>query len=201
MITLVLTTVLYLSSVSFRILLPYTDSLFQNTAVETVRDASVSDPETTVILGAGVIGLSTAYHLATALSGHSSALPSRYRILVIEPSHDICPGASGGATGGLGDFGFSETVAPLGNLSYHLHEELASAYDGSRNWGFADQRIYRVMSQNFSGDPFPSDHWGYAPPIAKNPSSLPSWINSSEDWSVQLLARAPHDSHMYVFVW
>lgn len=180
-------------------MLPYMDSLFQKLAVETVRDASISDPESTVILGAGVIGLSTAYYLAMSLSGNYSTLPSRYRILVIEPSHDICPGASGGATGGLGDFGFVETVAPLGNLSYQLHEDLASAYDGWRNWGYNDQSIYRVLSQNFSGDPFPSDSWGYAPPVATDPSSLPSWIRSPEDWSVHLLAQAPHVAHMYVF--
>ncbi|KAG4427330.1 hypothetical protein IFR05_017188, partial [Cadophora sp. M221] len=51
--------------------------------------------ESTVILGAGVIGLSTAYYLALALNeslpqlSHPSKNPP---IVVIDPSQEVCPG-------------------------------------------------------------------------------------------------------------
>ena len=81
----------------------------------------------TVILGAGVIGLATAYYLALAFSSSKSqtATPPRARIIVIDPSSHICLAASGQATGGLGDFGFGPETAELGKLSYALFQEIA----------------------------------------------------------------------------
>ncbi|KAJ5717571.1 hypothetical protein N7488_003217 [Penicillium malachiteum] len=157
------------------------------------------DQDITVILGASVIGLSTAYYLALSLKENSAAsLPCRPKVVVVEPSHDICPGASGTATGGLGDFGFSNAVSLLGELSYSLHKDLALAYQGRKYWGFRDQDVYRVAPKNFKGDPSPPDSWGPVPPLETDLSSLPDWIKTSDDWSVQLLAPAPHSSHMYV---
>lgn len=103
-----------------------------------------------------------------------------------------------GATGGLGDFGFSDIVTPLWSLSYELPRNLASAYDGEQNWGFRDETIYRVLPKVFTGHLSPPNSWGPAPPVDTRLSSLPSWIKSSDEWSVQLLAQAPHASHMYV---
>ncbi|KAJ5113059.1 hypothetical protein N7456_001593 [Penicillium angulare] len=155
------------------------------------------DQDTTVILGAGVIGLSTAYYLALALKENSTAsLPCQPKIVVVEPSHDICPGASGGATGGLGDFGFSDAVSRLGELSYSLHKDLALAYQDRKNWGFRDQNIFRVTPKDFKGDLSPPDSWGPAPSLESDLSSLPDWMKTSDDWSVQLLAPVPHSSHI-----
>ncbi|KGO72764.1 FAD dependent oxidoreductase [Penicillium italicum] len=155
------------------------------------------DQDITVILGAGVIGLSTAYYLALSLKENGTcSLPSRPKVIVVEPSHGICPGASGGATGGLGDFGFSEAVSPLGEFSYGLHKELASAYQGRKNWSFRDQNVFRVTPKNFKGDLLPPDSWAPVPPLETNLSSLPDWIKTSDHWSVQLLAPVPHSSHI-----
>lgn len=52
--------------------------------------------------------------------------PSEPDIVVIDSSHDICAGASGKATGGLGYFGFRPETSSLGTLSYKLHKELAN---------------------------------------------------------------------------
>jgi hypothetical protein len=153
-----------------------------------------------VILGAGVIGLSTAYYVALSLN-EASLLPpssSRVPVVVIEPSNDICPGASGEATGGLGDFGFSLQTSPLGRLSYSLHNGLASKYGGREKYGFSDLGVFRVSPKDFSGSPSPPDSWGPSAPLEKNISSLPTWIEPSEDWTVQLLAEKPHAAHLYV---
>lgn len=178
----------------------FTGGLLQQQADIVYGHSHTIDQDVTVILGAGVIGLSTAYYLALALKENTTAsFPRRPKIVVVEPSHDICPGASGGATGGIGDFGFSDLVSPLGELSYSLHKDLALAYQGRKNWGFRDQNVFRVTPKNFTGDLLPPDSWGPVPPLQADLSTLPDWIKSSDDWSVQVLASMPHSSHMYVF--
>ncbi|PGH04387.1 hypothetical protein GX51_03546 [Blastomyces parvus] len=154
-------------------------------------------PITTVVIGAGVIGLSTAYYLALALNKTASYMPpsSEPDIVVIDSSHDICPGASGKATGSLGDFGFGSETALLGTLSYQLHKELASKYNGGEIYEFSDLKIFRV-SKNDTGNPSTPDTWGPSPPVNKTISDLPSWINPSNDWDVQSLAEVPYASHL-----
>lgn len=169
-------------------------------AILSSSPSTIPAPDTTVIIGAGVIGLSTAYYLALALNETTSYMPpSVPDIVVIDSSHDICSGASGEATGGLGDFGFSSDTAPLGTLSYQLHKELASKYNGREKYKFSDLGILRVSPNNFTGKPSPPDTWGPSPPGDKTISDLPPWINPSNDWNVQSLAEAPHAAHLYVF--
>ncbi|EEH05249.1 conserved hypothetical protein [Histoplasma capsulatum G186AR] len=159
--------------------------------------STTTSPETTVIIGAGVIGLSTAYYLAQALNETTSYMPPyEPDVVVIDSSHDICAGASGKATGGLGNFGFRPETSSLGSLSYKLHKELASKYNGREKYKFSDLSIYRVSSKNFAGNPSPPDSWSSSAPIDKNISDLPPWINPSNDWKVQLLADAPHAAHL-----
>jgi hypothetical protein len=156
-------------------------------------------PERTVILGAGVIGLSTAYYLATALNETRPDRPSPLwpPVVVVESSGTICPAASGQATGVLSDFAFSPEVSPLGLLPYRLHKELASNFDGKENWGYSDLDVVRLTPKGFTGTPSPSDSWGPGPPVPKTLSDLPMWIDASEDWAVHLLANAPHAAHLY----
>ncbi|KAL4860968.1 FAD dependent oxidoreductase [Aspergillus spectabilis] len=159
--------------------------------------AQVPEPpaESTVILGAGVIGLSTAYYLALALNETTTFKPP---IVVIEPSHDVCPAASGEATGGLGDFGFSAQTSPLGSLSYSLHQTLAAAYGGTEQYGFSDLAIYRLSPEGFRGKYSPPDSWGPAAPVRKSREDLPPWVRvqPNEDWAVHLMAEAPHAAHL-----
>jgi hypothetical protein len=170
------------------------------TASQDILSPTESRPESTVILAAGIIGLSTAYYLSAAMNETISPSSSGLQpaIVVIEPSHDICPGASGEATGGLGDVGFSTETSPLGSLSYSLHKELASKYGGREKYGFRDLSVFRVSPKSFTGSPSPPDSWGPSPPVEKNISNLPNWINPSEDWAVHSLADAPHAAHLYV---
>ncbi|CAG8957804.1 hypothetical protein HYFRA_00000143 [Hymenoscyphus fraxineus] len=117
-------------------------------------------------------------------------------VVVVDSSEDVCAGASGRSTGGLGDFGFVSDLSPLRSLSYLLHKEFADKFGGREKWGFSDLEIYRVSPKNVSGDLSPPVSWGPAPPVEKIVSDLPNWVNTSDDWKVQSLAAAPHAAHV-----
>jgi len=156
--------------------------------------------DNTVILGAGVVGLATAYQLALA---HQEAASATSRppgkIIVIERAAHISPAASGQATGGLGDFGFASGVTDLGALSYRLIQEVALA-NGMEEFGFTESTIYRIIPDNFTDTPKPPDTWGPGPPVEQPVSALPDWIKPRSHWSVQRMAGTPHASHLYVYL-
>lgn len=154
--------------------------------------AAVTSQNSTVILGAGVIGLSTAYYLAT------SQRNTPHSIFVVDPAHEQCVAASGQATGGLGSFGFSPETAPLANFSYKLHQQLAAENNGRNLYGFSQQSIYRVSPKDISGGApqYPPDNWGPTPPTPKALSDLPTWMKFSNDWQNDLLADSAQGSHL-----
>lgn len=82
----------------------------------------------TIILGAGIIGLSTAYYLAK----HQP--PST--IHLVEPSPELFASASGYAGGFLARDWFGPGSASLGALSFDEHKRLAEAHDGAAKWGY-----------------------------------------------------------------
>jgi glycine/D-amino acid oxidase-like deaminating enzyme len=84
---------------------------------------------TTVILGAGIIGTSTAYYLS------NSQTPSS--IHLIEPSPELFASASGYAGGFLAKDWFSPSVADLGALSFTEHKRLAEEHNGNEKWGYS----------------------------------------------------------------
>lgn len=81
-----------------------------------------------VIIGGGIIGVSTAYYL----SKHSSFDPETHHITLFEASSIAC-GSSGKAGGLLANWAFPEQIVPL---SFDLHQELSDLYDGENNWGY-----------------------------------------------------------------
>jgi len=94
-----------------------TDTAWSNVQQPLASQRDTLRGDDTVILGAGVIGLATAYQLALAhrKTANTTSKPHS-RIVVIERAAHISPAASGQATGGLGDFGFASGVADLGAL-------------------------------------------------------------------------------------
>jgi hypothetical protein len=152
----------------------------------------------TVILGAGVIGLATAYQLALA---HREAVKATSRplgkIVVVERAAHVSPSASGQATGGLGDFGFATGVADLGVLSYELFQQVAFP-SGPEEFGFSESTVYRITPDNFTGTPKPADDWGPTPPVEQPVSALPDWVMPKRHWSVQRMSGPAHGSHLYV---
>lgn len=83
----------------------------------------------TVILGAGIIGVSTAYYL----SKHQP--PSSIHLVELSP--ELFASASGNAGGFLAKDWFSAASASLGALSFEEHRKLAENEDGASNWGYA----------------------------------------------------------------
>ncbi|KAM3083889.1 hypothetical protein ACMFMG_002003 [Clarireedia jacksonii] len=85
--------------------------------------------QNTVILGSGIIGLSTAYYLSQALQ------PST--IHLTDPSPTLFSSASGYAGGFLARDWFTAACAELGELSFEEHRKLAEEHNGGENWGWA----------------------------------------------------------------
>ncbi|KAI1844995.1 hypothetical protein JX266_008788 [Neoarthrinium moseri] len=83
----------------------------------------------TVILGAGIIGVSTASYLSKHQPTSS--------IHLVEPSPELFASASGFAGGFLAKDWFSAGVAELGALSFEEHRKLAEKEDGARRWRYS----------------------------------------------------------------
>jgi len=82
-----------------------------------------------VVIGAGIIGLSTAYYL----SDHQP--PSS--VHVVESSPELFSSASGFAGGFLAKDWFAPQLLSLGALSFELHKKLALAYGGREKWCYS----------------------------------------------------------------
>lgn len=83
-----------------------------------------STPQAVIIVGAGIIGISTAYYLAD-LYGISSIL--------VDPTGDIAPAASGKAGGFLAlDWNDLSPVGPLARRSFELHQQLANTLGATK---------------------------------------------------------------------
>lgn len=83
---------------------------------------------TTVILGTGIIGVSTAHYLSQTHPPSS--------IHLVEPSPTLFASASGFAAGFLAKDWFSPSVAAVGELSFEEHTRLAEEYRGQEKWGY-----------------------------------------------------------------
>ena len=84
----------------------------------------------TVIIGAGIIGTSTAYYLSESSISQSD-------IHLIEPSPQLFASASGYAAGFLARDWFSRPLSSLGTLSFDLHKQLADVNNGQEKWGYS----------------------------------------------------------------
>ena len=85
----------------------------------------------TVIIGAGIIGTSTAYYL-------SQSETYRGKIHLVEASPQLFASASGSAGGFLARDWFCPSLAALGALSFDLHKKLAEENDGHEKWGYSN---------------------------------------------------------------
>ncbi|TKA23323.1 hypothetical protein B0A50_07531 [Salinomyces thailandicus] len=90
-----------------------------------------AETQSTVIIGAGIIGCATAYYLAH--SGNTK--PDT--IHLIEASPELFASASGKSAGFLASDWFGPATAGLGALSFKLHRELAEEYNGKDTWGYS----------------------------------------------------------------
>lgn len=83
----------------------------------------------TVILGAGIIGISTAYYLCKHQPGDT--------IHLVESSPELFASASGYAGGFMARDWFGTGVSSLAALSFDEHKRLAELHDGASQWGYS----------------------------------------------------------------
>lgn len=93
----------------------------------------------TVIIGGGIIGLSTAYYLSL-----SRPVTASSQIHILDSSAELLASASGFAGGFLALEWFSPPEAELGALSFRLHRQLAEEHGGQRRWGYAGSHAYSL---------------------------------------------------------
>ncbi|RYP44589.1 hypothetical protein DL768_008962 [Monosporascus sp. mg162] len=144
----------------------------------------------TVILGAGIIGVSTAYYLSEHQPGST--------IHLVEPSPELFASASGYAGGFLAKDWFSPASAELGALSFEEHRKLAGKGGGAEKWGYAPSTsISLAPSKNKKR----VDAWcrdGASRAEAANgepfPGVPPSWLRRVEGDAVEHLLRKCLDS-------
>ncbi|KIP12797.1 hypothetical protein PHLGIDRAFT_113391 [Phlebiopsis gigantea 11061_1 CR5-6] len=112
----------------------------------------------TVILGTGIIGLSTAYYLSqlaesgaaendsdtTPTANDPSAGREKHEIHLVEPAPELFASASGKAAGFLAKDWFAPPVAPLGEFSFELHRRLAKEHGGRERWGWSESVSYSL---------------------------------------------------------
>jgi len=105
----------------------------------------------TVILGTGIIGVSTAYYLSL------SQPPSS--IHLVESSPKLFASASGYAAGFLAADWFSSSVSALGKLSFDEHKRLAEEFGGREKWGYMKSQAVSYAAKRSSGKKARGDDW------------------------------------------
>jgi glycine/D-amino acid oxidase-like deaminating enzyme len=94
----------------------------------------------TVIIGAGIIGVSTAYYLS-----HSPSSKADHIITILDPCKPAS-GASGKAAGFLSRTWTSEATSSLEGLSFQLYRDLAEQYRGAEEWGYRQCEVLTVTA-------------------------------------------------------
>lgn len=90
--------------------------------VEVEVEKPSQDRNTTIILGGGIIGLSTAYYMINDQRESSSG--SVPKVVILDSASSLFAGASGGSAGIVGNYAFASEVAELGSLSWELFKGL-----------------------------------------------------------------------------
>ncbi|KAL8682824.1 MAG: hypothetical protein Q9186_001153 [Xanthomendoza sp. 1 TL-2023] len=128
----------------------------------------------TVIIGAGIIGTSTAYYLSQSDTSPSS-------IHLVDSSPQLFASASGYAAGFLARDWYSPPSASLGRLSFDLHKKLAKEHDGYEKWGYSRSTATSLAETIGGGE---DEDWlgegasraKAAKRIAENDDTRPVWL-------------------------
>lgn len=129
---------------------------------------SSSDKNSVVILGAGIIGLSTAYYL--------SELSPATSIHLVDTSPTLFASASGKAAGFIARDWFSPSVSSLGALSFDLHKKLAEEHDGAKEWGYSPSTGLSITDINAPATQGKGEDWlfeGTTRALAASGQSVP----------------------------
>ncbi|CAI6340338.1 unnamed protein product [Periconia digitata] len=140
----------------------------------------------TIIVGAGIIGLSTAYYLSESKSTPASS------IHLVDASKELLNCASGYAGGFVAEDWFAPSNAPLGALSFKLHKDLAAKYNGRNKWGYCASTSFSSSQPQDceeavggSGEDWLADGTSRAQAVAADSKSAvgqkPAWLKRTEE--------------------
>lgn len=94
-----------------------------------------TQPKNIVIVGAGIIGCTTAYYL----SRHPAFTSGNNTITIIEASqHGPAQGASGKAGGLVAKWAYPKEIV---RVSFEEHVKLAKEHDGAKRWGWREVEV------------------------------------------------------------
>lgn len=140
---------------------------------------------TTVIVGNGIVGISTAYYLSQ---------DQTHTIHLVDPAPVLFENvASGNAAGFLAKNWFSPAAADLGELSFDLHAKLAEEFGGRDKWGWSESF---GLFFDTSGKQELGQEWDWLTKgrsrsqvvdksdLVGKPVEIPSWIGSSQALSL-----------------
>jgi glycine/D-amino acid oxidase-like deaminating enzyme len=139
----------------------------------------------TVIIGAGIIGCSTAYYLSESIDPTS--------IHLVESADAIFECASGRAGGFLARDWHSPEVAALGKLSFELHNSLSEQNDGYNKWGYnASTGISLIQGStddvDWLGEGVSRALAAHTDDPATGIRALPPWLNYSRKGRVSVIS-------------
>lgn len=125
----------------------------------------------TVIIGSGIIGASTAYFLAQASDPQTN-------IHLVEANPELFASASGYAAGFLARDWFSSSLSSLGALSYDLHKQLAEEHNGQENWGYSSSTS-TCLTDTSGGEEFDwrgEGHGRAKLQVSRQGAAVPAWL-------------------------
>lgn len=140
----------------------------------------------TVIIGAGIIGVSTAYYLSKSDPSNAD------QVYLVEASPDLFASASGFAGGFLAEDWFSPSLSNLGKLSFRLHKELAQAHNGHELWGYSQSTGTSLAEETVESNGGSGADWlregasraEAAKNTDPNSSHAPQWLKSKGEFDV-----------------
>lgn len=126
--------------------------------------------ETVVIIGAGIIGLSTAYNLA--IKNQNTTPPVKQRVIVLEAGATVFSAASANNTGcihyGFWREPFGDDITELGKYSFELWQSIAQKDPEFQTTGYRSDSFLPI----YAG----SGHAG---------KDLPNWMADGSQWDIK----------------
>ena len=153
----------------------------------------------TVIVGAGIVGVSTAYYLS------QSDTPTSDKIHLIEASPELFASASGFAAGFLAADWFAPPLSKLGKLSFDLHKQLAEQHNGYDAWGYSQSTGISLAETISERNGSTGDDWlmeGVSRAVAAENTQpsighAPKWLQGKG--RLDVLSSGDTTAQMYVF--
>jgi len=145
----------------------------------------------TVIVGSGIIGISTAYYLSLLTSKEENPAETsdegaqdtkrEHYIHLVDPAPALFKHVASGKAGGfLARNWFSSSTAELGAFSFDLHKELAEQFDGRKRWGWSQSAVINLDitgSPKKGGKKELGEEWSWI----QSGDSLVTTVTSTED--------------------